>query len=67
MLGFLTLVLVPSKSDSEIKTWTQGVSLGCDPRKTGEKVGEVRQGGKKTNKGCVNGRGIFVSLELTAH
>ena len=47
-LGFLDLLFVPSKSDSEIRTWAQGVALGSDPRKTDEEVSKVRwQGGRE--------------------
>lgn len=31
------------------------VNLDGDPRSTSERVGEVRQEGRKGNKGCANG------------
>jgi hypothetical protein len=36
------------------RAWIHVVYLGSDPRKTNEEVGEVRQGGKKSQKGYVN-------------
>lgn len=47
-LGALNWVLVPSKSDCEIRAWMQGVCLGSNPRKKNEEAGEVRQGGEKS-------------------
>lgn len=47
-MGSLNLVLVPTESESEMRTWMPGVYLGSDPRKTNEEVGKVRQGGEES-------------------
>ena len=61
--GSPNLVLVSSKSYSDIRTWMQGVSLGPDPRKTSEEVRKWEREARPT-------KGVFtrrVSLWCEAH